>query len=492
MVERFKIAFIGIGSQNASKAIFENIKIFSGVNPIPIEIALGIHEENIAQEIQRKIYPILHKMNSKNKADILLTYSPDQEKVLTNADFVIQSIFVDNEMTKLFDLCLPLKFGIPQSNLNIIGPGGIFNSFRTNRITAKTTEIVKKICPKAPLLIQSNPIATNILAAKSVNSSINAFGLGSNIDADLKPLKKYIKKNFETEKKSENSLDFYFQYAGLDRFRWLTKAIYGGFENIDNLKENAHDLMEEKYGKRGFNFNLLKQYQAYCIGSPEKFMDFLPEYYNYFNFDTPTPYWNFKMDINKGYEIENTHLMRLLYDFIDNNPNNNYNLNVVNQINGNILIDKLPEDCVIELPTLFKDKQIQPVDKVVLRDNIYDILLPLCNQQKTIVKASLGNDLELVLEAMRNEPMNQWIEDEDKIDYLTKLMLHYERKWLPREWAEWIPTEEELKKNNWWIPKTDLVKKNDQYLKRKFPIKEDLRSKIFNPKELEITLETEL
>ncbi|MBN1213801.1 MAG: hypothetical protein JXA99_00010, partial [Candidatus Lokiarchaeota archaeon] len=330
----------------------------------------------------------------------------------------------------------------------------------------------------------SNPISTNLLTAKKIDPSIKSIGSGTPFDDNIKHLKKYMKNNSNIERNSDEPLDFYFQYGGVNNFSWVTKAIFGGNSYYSKLMEDTNDLMNEKYANRGFNFYLLKKYRSYCINNTDTIKDFIPEFHNYFNYDVKTPFWEFTLNIDNGYKIVDKQLTHFIADYIGDNPNNHYNINMTNLYNDQPIIQGLPKNAIIEVPILLKNQEIQPVDVVKLNEDIISIIKPYCIQQEQIVEAALGNDINLVIKAMQNEPMNKWIEDEDKIEYLTKLMLFYEKQWLPKDWAEWIPSENELKENDWWISQSDLIKTNEQYLKKKFPIKENLRNKAFFYEEL--------
>jgi hypothetical protein len=75
--------------------------------------------------------------------------------------------------------------------------------------------------------------------------------------------------------------------------------------------------------------------------------------------------------------------------------------------------------------------------------------------------------------------MCAWIEDEEKIEALTKLMLFNEQQWLPEAWKEWIPKEEELKQMKYWVDKKELAKADKKFLQVKFAPDDQLRSKAF-------------
>ncbi len=67
----------------------------------------------------------------------------------------------------------------------------------------------------------------------------------------------------------------------------------------------------------------------------------------------------------------------------------------------------------------------------------------------------------------------------EKIENLTKLMLFNEAPWLPAEWKDWIPTDEEIKNLKYFADKKELTKAGNKYLQVKFPPDEKLRAKAF-------------
>jgi len=151
---------------------------------------------------------------------------------------------------------------------------------------------------------------------------------------------------------------------------------------------------------------------------------------------------------------------------------------VVN-IPNNGTVPELPANCIVEVPGYFKDGEICPLKKIHIPKKVASYLRPHCEQQSLTVKAALGSDPDLVMKAMLHDPMNRWIEDDEKIEYLTKLMLFYEQKWLPKEWKEWIPKKEELKESKYWVSPAELSTEGNAFLVKKFLPRENLQSKAF-------------
>jgi len=109
-------------------------------------------------------------------------------------------------------------------------------------------------------------------------------------------------------------------------------------------------------------------------------------------------------------------------------------------------VPELPDDCIVEIPGYFKDGDMLPMRTLHISNEVAGMLRPHAEQQRMTVDCRISDSYDLVLKAMQHEPMCAWIEDEEKIEDLTKLMLFHEAPWLPTEWKEWIPNETEIRK----------------------------------------------
>ena len=154
-------------------------------------------------------------------------------------------------------------------------------------------------------------------------------------------------------------------------------------------------------------------------------------------------------------------------------PNKNYNYSKI--------IPELPDDCIVEVPGYFKEGDILPIKTIHLPEEVVNLVKPHAEQHRYTVDAALGNDIDLVIKAMLHDSMANWIEDDEKLEELAKLMLYYEQEWLPPEWKEWIPSKSELKKSKYWVSERDIAKKPFNFRKVKFPPDENLRSKAYIP-----------
>lgn len=145
---------------------------------------------------------------------------------------------------------------------------------------------------------------------------------------------------------------------------------------------------------------------------------------------------------------------------------------VVN-IPNNGLIPNLPGNCIVEVPGYFDNGKMKGVPVGNLPSEIAEIVRTHAENQRLIVEAALKRDKNLLLKAMLNDPMCQFIEDSDAIEDMMNLMLYYQRRWL-RDFED-ILSEEELKKRRWIDP--EELATREEALKVKYPPKESLKAK---------------
>jgi alpha-galactosidase len=362
---------------------------------------------------------------------------------------------------------------------------------------------MKRLCPKAPLLNYTNPVSSCTLAARTVVPDVQFIGLCHELFNGMKVLRRFYNKR--AGKHIKHWRDMHFEYAGLNHFGWLTGIEYNGEDLYPVLRENAHQLVLDRFRGRdaanGFNFYLLERTGCFPYPGARHVAEFLPDYYNAFNHEKHNQcrYWSFP-EIRSVWRVhaerrlvysafrlwadglipvpgpkkEGEWAMEMTIDWLNDQPRE-YVVNIPN--NGTV--PGLPDNCIVEVPGYFRSGELRSLKKIQVPRSVRSCLVPHCEQQSLTVKAALGNDPDLVIKAMLHDPMNKWIEDDERVEYLTKLMLFYEQKWLPKEWQEWIPEKEELKRSRYWISPLELSTKDNAFLVKKFRPRSELKSKSF-------------
>jgi len=497
MIDRFKLAYIGAGSFRFSTGLF--LDICQATELSPMEIGLCDIDERSLYIMEKMFRRIVKKANKLNGIDIRITCSTNREDILENADVVYKSISVGIQEAEWFDIHIPYKLGIPQNTGDTVGPGGLFRGLRTNPIVADIARDMKRLCPKAMLLNYTNPQATIVLAAHTVAPDVQYIGLCHELFGGMKTLQAFFNEKLNYTIPNWRNLDF--EYAGVNHFAWITKLEYEGEDLYPKVRKHAHSLFLDNYKNHGYNFHLLEKYGWFPYPGSRHIAEFLPNYYNFFNHKIQSPHWKFPILRNVRLLGMGRKAVYFIFKVIGTGlwvpkPRSSGELAIemttawindvptpfVVNIPNNGIIPQLPSDSIVEVPAVFKNGKITPISMIDIDSTIADLLRPHAEQHRYTVNAALGNDLDLVVKAMQHDPMNQWIEDPDRIEYLSKLMLYYEQQWLPKEWKEWIPKELELKDSKWWVSGRDLMKFGRTYKIKKYDIDLKLKSKAYFPK----------
>lgn len=512
MTERFKLAYIGAGSFRFSIGFFRNI--VNAKELLPMEVALCDVDERSLGIMHKILARMVEKASRKKRygsGDIVVTKSTDRREALENASFVYKSISVGMQEAEWYDIYLPLKFGIPQNTGDTLGPGGLLRSFRTDHVAAGIASDMAELCPKAPLLNYTNPQGSITMAARTAAPGVQYVGLCHELFGGGAVLWAFLAGKGRFVRPFKTLLN-HMEYAGINHFAWFTRFEVKGKDYYPALRDKAKALGKStrfltlRWLGHGFNFHLLNRYGWFPYPGSRYVAEFMTDYYNYFNYETQSPFWRFPVvrDVGAldrdrrsryatfermasgeagvpGPRAIGERAMEMTLDWRENHPANRpHVVNLPNVHPGYPkIVPELPDDCVVEIPGYFKDGTILPVKTIHLPGEVAALVRPHAEQQRYTVNAALGNDPGLCVDAMRHDPMANWIEDDDKLEYLTRLMLFYEKRWLPAEWAEWIPAEEELKRSKWWVSPADLAEEGGAYKKVMFPPDERLKAKAF-------------
>jgi len=189
---------------------------------------------------------------------------------------------------------------------------------------------------------------------------------------------------------------FKLSYGGLNHFAWITKLEYDGKDIYPEMREKAKQAYDSGNYGRPFNYYLLKRYGYFCYVEDRHVAEFMPQYYNFFNYKQ-IPF-GIKFRNVKGVDKQRT-LMYSLLKWVNKPRNhwiiklvarpmeggerallmakdkeNNYERHHVTNVLNNGIIPSLPDNCVVEIPCYFKDGKIFASKVEPLPKKINDIV----------------------------------------------------------------------------------------------------------------------
>jgi len=167
-----KIVLIGAGSAAFGPPTFIDLNLSKVLAGSTISLV------DIDKVKLQMVYEVLSEDNKKlgNKFNIECT--PNREKALKGADFVINSTeHGDRFELRWQDNIIPQKHGSTERMAENGGPGGFFHSARQIPEIIKIAKDVERICPDAFFVNYSNPMSRICLALKRAVPALKMFGI---------------------------------------------------------------------------------------------------------------------------------------------------------------------------------------------------------------------------------------------------------------------------------------------------------------------------
>jgi len=484
LAERFKLVYVGACSHRFSIGLFRNIVAAKPLHPMDVVLV------DIDGQLLRYVHRILENMADKAKVDVRVESTVDRLKAFENADFVYLSISVGAQEAEWTDIYVPLKFGIPQNTGDTVGPGGIFRGLRCIPVVAEIVKDMNQTCPKAVLLNYTNPMSALILAARTAEPNVQSIGLCHELFGGMQTVYALMMANGYDIESWE---DLEITYGGINHLGWLMTCHYKGEDVYPLLRAKQEECVKTGFHGRGFNFHLLGRYGLFPYPGSRHIAEFIPRYYNYFNY-LQSPFGITvirdveELDLSHKWSVllftamsrdwykkklpaphqAGERAMMMTVDWKFNVPNRH----VVNIPNDG-LIPNLPRNCIVEVPGYFRNGKMTGVSVGSLPTEIAKVVEAPAENQRPIVEAALEGDKEGLLKVLLNDPMCGFIEDPDTVEDMMNLMLHYQKRWLPH--FEQIPSQGELKRRRWIGPEELATK--ELALKVKYPPKEALKAK---------------
>ncbi|MFW9821579.1 MAG: hypothetical protein ACFFE4_01505 [Candidatus Thorarchaeota archaeon] len=167
-----KIVLIGAGSATFGPPTLNDLNRSDVLTGSTITL-LDIDEEKL-----QMVYEIVSEDNKKIGSKFNIEATPNREKALKGADFVINSTeHGDRFELRWQDNTIPRKHGTTERMAENGGPGGFFHSARQIPEIIKIAKDVQRLCPNALFINYSNPMTRICLALNRVLPQLKVVGL---------------------------------------------------------------------------------------------------------------------------------------------------------------------------------------------------------------------------------------------------------------------------------------------------------------------------
>lgn len=141
---------------------------------------VDINEERLA------IYTTLaHKINRLLPTPVVIESTVDRRAALPGSDYVIILVDTGHYNTWELDFTIPVKHGVRQVLGELGGPGGLFHALRQIPLHLAIGQDIADLCPRAMVMVASNPLNRICLALERYTDVGQVVGLCHGVEMAL-------------------------------------------------------------------------------------------------------------------------------------------------------------------------------------------------------------------------------------------------------------------------------------------------------------------
>ena len=398
-----KVALIGAGSVVFSKNLTGDILGFPEFQDATFSyMDIDAERLEVGADLCRKVAKAVGA-NPKIEA------TQDRREALKDADFVINMVQIGGFNSTLVDFEIPRKYGLNFTIADTTGPGGFFRALRTFPMLKGLAQDIEAVAPNAVLLNYSNPMNMNMLTVNRT-SSIRAVGLCHSVQGTFNQVMGYL---------DENPDDMTFVCAGINHMAFYLRMEKNGVDLYPRLFEAMND--PKIYGTNKVRFELMKRLGYFVTESSEH----NAEYSSFFiprgekvieEFDVPIDEYLRRCDgivdefermqkFSKSDEPMEVHRSHEYGSLIIHSMQTGTPRVVYGNMPNNGAISNLPNDCIVEVPTLVDRAGLQTTNIGALPPQLIGYMMPHVIQQELFIRAATEGRRDHVYQACMNDPL---------------------------------------------------------------------------------------
>jgi alpha-galactosidase len=255
-----RIAFIGAGSVEFTRDLLVDLLSFPEL--AGAEIAL----HDIDPERLETAEAVARWTSARLDPSARIEAHLDRRRALDGADYAINMIQVGGHAATLLDFEIPARHGLRQTIGDTLGIGGIFRAMRTIPVMLAIGEDMAELCPHAPLLNYTNPMAMLCQAYAQGSPHGRIVGLCHSVQYTTRTLAEYVGVPFE---------EITFLGAGVNHQAWILRFERAGEDLYPRLDERIEADPELQ---RHVRVDMYRRLGRFPTESSEHSAEYLPWY----------------------------------------------------------------------------------------------------------------------------------------------------------------------------------------------------------------------
>jgi alpha-galactosidase/6-phospho-beta-glucosidase family protein len=434
-----RICFVGGGSYNWMPKLLGDLALTAD-----LEGTIVLHDVNptALEDIQRYGRKLMDRAGARFRIET----TPDLERGLDGAQFVVVTITTGGLPTMALDLDIPEKYGVYQSVGDTVGPGGLSRALRNVPVMVGIAQAMERRCPDAWMLNLTNPL-TVLTRVVTMTTRIKAMGLCHELFGVRGGLMRIL---------GGGVADFEMRVAGINHLIWLLDLTLKGQDALQLVRDFASEgrslplppsrgeWHEPFVDRWKLKLKLFELYGALPAAGDRHLAEFFP----YFLTDATRQGADFGVQLTRISHRERqveaareavhaaiagelpplARSPEATADIVSAVANGRSVRTIVNLPNTG-QIDNLPRGAVVETLAEITSAGAQPLTVGPLPPGVLSTLEPHVVNQEMIAQAALEGDRRLALQAMVNDPL---VHDLEKARAILDGLLAAHEQYLPQ------------------------------------------------------------
>ena len=435
-----KVAFIGAGSIVFARNLMGDILSYPELQGSTLSL-MDVDRDRLDHTVAAAEAMIEH-----NDLDATVEATTDRATALEGADYVMNMIHVGGREPFENEIRIPQEYGVNQAVGDTLGPGGVFRLLRTAPVMLDIARDMESLCPDAPLLNYTNPMAMLCWAVDEA-TDVDVFGLCHSVQHTAKAISRYVDV-------PRDELEHW--VAGINHVAWVLEAEHDGESVYPALYDALDD--PEIYDQDNVRFEMLRHFDAFVTESSNHMSEYVPyfrtdeetiaeytvdeEFEDYFVDWMPTgryfEHWcEYQQearemeagDIDPAIERSEEYGSRIIHS-METNERRRMNINVRNDTGA---IANVGNDACVEVPCLVDGRGVNPCSVGDLPPQLAAITRSNVAVQRLAVTAALEHDQNALRQAVKLDPLTAAACTLEEIDAMVDDLLAANAEYLPDE-----------------------------------------------------------
>jgi alpha-galactosidase len=253
-----RIAVVGAGSMEFATKLVGDVFLFPTIRDGEI-VLMDVDERRLARTAE-----MVDLMVERTDASPEVYTTTDRREALAGTDYVLNMIHVGGTEPFENEIRIPERYGVEQAIGDTHGPGGIFRGLRTIPTMLDLAEDVAELCPDAPLLNYTNPMAI-VCEAVHEATDVDVYGLCHSVPDTARAIADYV---------GAQAGDLSYRAAGINHLSWFLECEWDG-RDVYPLLEAAM-TEEETYRRDTVRFEMLEHFGYFPTESSHHVSEYVP------------------------------------------------------------------------------------------------------------------------------------------------------------------------------------------------------------------------